>query len=288
MARNVYYKPVRLILGFIVGAVIAYIVAARFGLANAKTISIAMIAVALVLMILVPRVSPRRMTYDLNTPTTSSIIGNLVTRMCTTYFSIELLVGAFFIHYGFDRVFLCFFIQLALLIVFASTISYAMARDSRKAGEEDPLSARLGAAMGTDRVEQLKRQARLAKAEMAGLGDEARGYIVDLVAALEKATKQSYEGTLKVESQIGSLLDRLGMAARNNDSAEAAECARLAGLLVGERESYFSGAFESIEAEKAEERKQEFDRRRGEAFIKASREARAKEKADKAARHKNH
>ena len=288
MARNVYYKPVRLILGFIVGAVIAYIVAARFGLANAKTISIAMIAVALVLMILVPRVSPRRMTYDLNTPTTSSIIGNLVTRMCTTYFSIELLVGAFFIHYGFDRVFLCFFIQLALLIVFASTISYAMARDSRKVGEEDPLSARLGAAMGTDRVEQLKRQARLAKAEMAGLGDEARGYIVDLVAALEKATKQSYEGTLKVESQIGSLLDRLGMAARNNDSAEAAECARLAGLLVGERESYFSGAFESIEAEKAEERKQEFDRRRGEAFIKASREARAKEKADKAARRKNH
>lgn len=281
MSANVYYKPVRLIIAVIVAVIVAFFVASEFGVAGAKSVSIAMIVVALFLMLAVPRASPHHMSFDLKTPTTSAIMGNMVTRMSTTYFSLELLVGAFFIYYGSDRVFLCFFLQLALLIIFASSISYVMARDSQKAGMSDPLSAHLGVALGTDRMDHLVKQVYDAQLYLGNVNDDARNLITQLPAAAESAHQQSYEGTLKLESQIGSLLDRLAAAAQKGDSKEAFACARLATLLFEEREEYFSSAQQSLKAQQQEERKQEFNRRRGAAFIKATREARSQAKANK-------
>lgn len=243
MERSVYGRPVKLGIAMVLVSVIAYVSLAFLGHVGNRAISICFMAIALLLLMVIPRVTPHHTAEDLDTPTTSSILGNVVTRMTTTYFSVELLAGALFIgKLGGARPLLCFFVQFGILLVFVSSLSYVLNQEMRRAASEDPLSARLGSSVGSDRVRQLRKQAHAVPA--SALGKEAAVRVREVIAAVDAMREVSYEGTMKVESQIGAIMDQLGAAGVKGDSKEVVECCRLILLLVAQRDSFFEDALE--------------------------------------------
>ncbi len=248
--------------------VVLYIIMRVAGIATPQLVCLSFIAASIVLMIIVPRLSPvKTTTYDDRSPITSYLLGGRISSTSTNYMLIEIVVSSLILYFkpawSLNMV---FYLQAAMLIIYLSFISYFTARPSKtettKSVEEltsdDVVPATTGMRKADDSTpmasDNMKKIAAEAKKSLHLTDDaELRSRIQLAIRALENSPADSYESMSQVDYQLACLASELVERCRRKERSEAIECCDLIVVLSEQRTALHDQIVST--REKAEERR---------------------------------